>query len=406
MIDSWAGYSPSVSWDIDQFNNGNDAKGHLAPWRCGTCLELQQPGFQLPGLKRQIHIGQILMPPIIFTGLFLALWTYKCIMLVLFQNAIIYNPFLPPNARSMQISDYARQCGGIQWREERIKSLDGTEIALCVSEVASGDDSRGGASPAVPKTPAYLLYFQGNASSLPPRLPDISGILRRLKDLDEPVHYTVICVSYRGYWTSHDRPSEKGIDKDTEAALRWVSQLHHQNTADKQLPRPAVILWGQSIGCGFATNLAAKTDKRSNLEVDALVLETPFTNTRAMLYALYPQKWLPYQYLWPFLRNHLDSLANIEKMTKKPQDQQPAIYIVEAGRDELVPSDHGTLLYQRCQDVGLFAEKHRIRGAYHNDVMVRKEGKHAIVHSISSAVARARVSHSQQKQIPSQSDAT
>lgn len=78
-------------------------------------------------------------------------------MLVLFQNTIIYNPFLPPNSRSMRIGDFARQCGGIQWREERVRSLDGTEVALCVSDEAQGVTKDGSSS----ETPVYILYFQG-----------------------------------------------------------------------------------------------------------------------------------------------------------------------------------------------------------------------------------------------------
>lgn len=80
-------------------------------------------------------------------------------MLVLLQNAIIYNPFLPPNARSMTISEFSRQCGGVEWKEDRIKSLDGTEIALCISEISCGGDR--GSSSKGPKTPVYILYFQG-----------------------------------------------------------------------------------------------------------------------------------------------------------------------------------------------------------------------------------------------------
>ncbi|KAL7796859.1 Alpha/Beta hydrolase protein [Trichoderma ceciliae] len=347
--------------------------------------------------KRQIHISQALMPPIIFTGLFLALWCYKCIMLVLFQNLIIYNPFLPPNARSMQISEFSRQCGGVEWREDRIKSLDGTDIALCISEISCGDEHEG--SSKSPRAPVYILYFQGNASSLPPRLPDISGILRQLKTVTEGrVHYTLICLSYRGYWTSHDRPSEKGINLDSEAALRWISKLHHDRHQEAQeaLPDPITILWGQSIGCGFATNLAAKAQDAATLAINALVLETPFTNTRAMLTALYPQKWLPYRHLWPFLRNHLDSWANLGTIaTKAPK---LGVYMVEAGRDELVPSDHGGILYRRCQAVKLFAELRTVRGALHNDVMVRREGKQAIARSIASAVLWAQEVYSDEKQ--------
>lgn len=130
--------------------------GTAAPWTWQPRKPVVRCQYGYGMAKRQIHIGQVLMPPAIFTGLFLALWCYKCIMLVLFQNAIIYNPFLPPNARSMRISDFSRQCGGIEWREDRIKSLDGTEIALCISEMSCGHKPDSS-----PKTPVYILYFQG-----------------------------------------------------------------------------------------------------------------------------------------------------------------------------------------------------------------------------------------------------
>jgi acetyl esterase/lipase len=176
---------------------------------------------------------------------------------------------------------------------------------------------------------------------------------------------------------------------DSEAALRWISKLHHDRHKETRgaLPSPITILWGQSIGCGFATNLAAKTQDAATLSINALILETPFTNTREMLTALYPQKWLPYRHLWPFLRNHLDSWANLGLIASKAS--KPGVYIVEAGKDELVPSDHGGILYQRCQDVQLFAEMHTVRGALHNDAMVRKEGKLTIARSIALAVSRA-----------------
>lgn len=319
-----------------------------------------------------------------FLGLFVTLWCWKCTMLVLFQNTIIYNPFLPPNARSLTIAEYARQCGRVAWREETIRSLDGTQLALCVSDVQTATASESQA------TQVYILYMQGgtpehpslkgsdrlgNASSMPPRLPDISWVLRKVQSSSHPIRLTTVCLSYRGYWKSHDRPYEKGINKDTEAALQWITELHAQRSA---VP-PVVLLWGQSIGCGLATNLAATT----SLPVDALILETPFTSARGMLQALYPQKWLPYQYLWPFLRNHLDSWTNLGVLANR---HLPRVYMIEAGKDELVPASHGESLAKRCLDTGLPLTRYKIRGALHNDASVRAEGKAAIAQSILSAV--------------------
>lgn len=153
--------------------------------------------------------------------------------------------------------------------------------------------------------------------------------------------------------------------------------------------KPVVLLWGQSIGCGFATNLAAKGQSYPNIQLDALILETPFLSARDMLQALYPQKWLPYQYLHPFLWNHLDSWTNLGVIAQRYKGKEPGVYMVEAGKDELVPADHGVGLYQRCEDVGLLVERRKVRGALHNEASVRTEGKNAIARSILLAVTRA-----------------
>ncbi|EWZ49572.1 hypothetical protein FOCG_12295 [Fusarium oxysporum f. sp. radicis-lycopersici 26381] len=338
------------------------------------------------GRTKSLHVAPFLMPPLVFTGLFVALWSWKCLMMVLFQNTIIYNPFLPPNSRSLTIEEFSRDCGRVKWREERIKSLDGTEIALCVADVPPVSQVSAGKA----TTPVYILYFQGNASSLPPRLPDLSWIIRRAHDNEPSVNYTLVCLSYRGYWTSHDRPSEPGINLDSQAALQWIAQLHESRSENADREKPTVLLWGQSIGCGFATNLAAKGQFPPGIKLNGLILETPFTNVRAMLQALYPQKWLPYQYLWPFLRNHLDSWANLGMIAKRFPDTPPGIYIVEAGKDELVPANHGEELLQRCRRVGLPVERQKVRGALHNEAMVRVSGKQALAQSISTAATRAR----------------
>lgn len=49
--------------------------------------------------RRHIHIPNFLLPPVIFTGLVLALYTWKSFVMVSLQNKIIYCPYLPPSAR-------------------------------------------------------------------------------------------------------------------------------------------------------------------------------------------------------------------------------------------------------------------------------------------------------------------
>lgn len=102
------------------------------------------------------HVPAVLVPPLIFLSLGVGLWTWKCCMMVLFQNKIIYMPGLPPNARRERIASYAKQTLGVAWREVRIKSSDSTEIALCVA--ATKSQIR-------PASPVYILYFQGMIAS-------------------------------------------------------------------------------------------------------------------------------------------------------------------------------------------------------------------------------------------------
>lgn len=78
-------------------------------------------------------------------------------MLVVFQNKIIFMPGLPPNSRWEKIQDYVGRCAGVQWREERIRARDGTDLALCISDLDLGSS----ATSVQPSVAFYILYFQG-----------------------------------------------------------------------------------------------------------------------------------------------------------------------------------------------------------------------------------------------------
>lgn len=210
---------------------------------------------------------------------------------------------------------------------------------------------------------------------------------RQLQDHQRSIGLKFVCLSYRGYWTSKGRPTEKGIRLDAAAAVQWISDQHKKISGDDVQDSLApgthqgqVILWGQSIGSGVATNLAAEHPMPGNLHLNSLILETPFTSIRAMLEVLYPQKWLPYKYLWPFLRNQLDSWKNLGFIANRYNAQKPppSVFILEAAKDELVPAALSQELYDRAIEVGLKVERKAVPGAFHNDAMFRADGRRAV----------------------------
>lgn len=109
------------------------------------------------------------------------------------------------------------------------------------------------------------------------------------------------------------------------------------------------------------------------MEPTALILETPFLSIKDMLETIYPEKWLPYKYLYPFLRNHLDSYKNLGTIAEQREDKGtrlPRIFILEAGRDEVVPPRHAEELRRRCGELQLPVETKVVPKAFHSDAMV------------------------------------
>jgi uncharacterized protein len=178
---------------------------------------------------------------------------------------------------------------------------------------------------------------------------------------------------------------------DAIAAMAWIREFHDSEPIGLRGEHATIVIWGQSIGASVAISLAAKYPKfsQTNLSLNALILETPFLSTRAMLETLYPQKWLPYRHLWPFLWNHLDSWNALGLMQRNFEDcgsKSPTISILQAGKDELVPKEHGDTLQRRCLELNLDVQKKIISGSLHTEVIVRHEGRMAVVEAMEAAV--------------------
>lgn len=321
-------------------------------------------------------------------------------------------PSMPPFARRERIEDYRAECEPVGWREERVMSADGVELALAVGGI-EGWDRSAGKGQQKQRRHVVVVYFQGyirglrlamykidsanvmysNGSSIPPRLPGLSLVLKNLQasnsSNDTPM-YTVVAPSYRGFWTSRGRPSERGIMLDAAAALDWVSQTFPSDSA--------VVLWGQSLGAAVAaTAVAARLQNKiqheavietryakklledgvRSVEIKGLLLETPFTSIRAMIVAIYPQKWLPYRYLHPFLWNHWDSKKAIAQIAQS--GFKPMTLILQAGGDELVPESHGYALERECEAGDINVERVVVKGALHHEVLAKPKGRQAVV---------------------------
>ncbi|KAK2861250.1 hypothetical protein FQN49_004395 [Arthroderma sp. PD_2] len=375
----------------------------LPPSRIAPSLRYNRPttknvyraALNVRSLSLLAALPPILVPPVVLVGLTITLWLYKCAMMIIFQNKIIYMPSMPPFSRQEKIVDYEQVCGPITWEEGRIKSLDGVEIAICVGRnLAQAVDEK---ETKVRKGEVVILYFQGlvsfisslsdervnnrwcrNGSSIPPRLPQLSAVLKALDDRT----YTLVAVSYRGYWTSRGRASQRGIERDAIAALNWVRQTYTD-------PNTHIVLWGQSIGAGVATFLAASDhqQQRSSIQPESqgrppsLILETPFVSVPSMLLALYPQRWLPYRYLGPFLRNWWDSEAAIRamSMTGTKTTEKRKVLVISADKDELVPPEQADVLEKLSVDCGMDVSRTRVRGALHTEATFRGDGRNAVV---------------------------
>ena len=127
----------------------------------------------------------------------------------------------------------------------------------------------------------------------------------------------VLLVEYPGYGRSGGAPSERSIDAAMLAAYDWA-------TARADVDRKRVVAWGRSLGAGAACALASRR------RVDALVLESAFTDVRSLARRLGLPGFLVFD---PF-----DNLAFV-------RGYRGPILLVHGTRDAIVPVEHARALH-------------------------------------------------------------
>jgi pimeloyl-ACP methyl ester carboxylesterase len=100
------------------------------------------------------------------------------------------------------------------------------------------------------------IYFHGNGASLP-------GRTERIRELNR-LGLSVLAVEYRGFGATAGQPGESGFSRDADAAYAYARSLGFNSDT--------IILYGESLGTGVATALAARSP------VAGVILDAPYSS--------------------------------------------------------------------------------------------------------------------------------
>jgi len=157
-----------------------------------------------------------------------------------------------------------------------------------------------------------VLMFHGNMDNIGYTLPLASIFYHR-------TGCNVMMLSPRGYGLSEGRPSTKGLKRDCDAALDYIS-------TDPRLSNSPIILYGQSMGAALATDLAGRHSK----QISALIVENTFTSLRKLI----PEVMPLFSCTAPFFRQW-NSLARIRKLP-----DEVAVLLLSGQEDEIIGAEH------------------------------------------------------------------
>lgn len=161
----------------------------------------------------------------------------------------------------------------------------------------------------VKKPHGLIIYFHGNTRS-------IKGWGKYARDFFR-FGYDVLLVDYRGFG--------KSIGKRSEVAMLRDMQFVYDQLC-LQFPEDHILVYGRSMGSGFASKLAADNHPRY------LILDAPYYSFRKVV-----ERFLPFFPVRFVLRYHL-------RTDKWIQQVKCHTYILHGTKDWLIPLKHSERL--------------------------------------------------------------
>lgn len=170
---------------------------------------------------------------------------------------------------------------------------------------------------------ATVLFLHGNAGNISHRVDKIQ-ILHDLR-------LNVCIIDYHGYGQSEGSPGEKETYLDADAAYEWLTR--ERKIAPKQL-----VVWGESLGGGVATYLAAKR------EVGGLILESTYTTLPDVGKSAFP--FLPTKLI---MATQYDSIGRIKQI-------HAPVLSLHSPNDEVIPHRLGRRLFEAANEPKTFVD--------------------------------------------------
>lgn len=198
-------------------------------------------------------------------------------------------------------------------------------------ETADGLSLTGWLAPPGPDKP-IIVWFHGNAADHGARFYFARPYIE--------AGYGVLLAGYRGYGGNPGNPSEIGFYRDGRA---WINSL-----LETGIPPDRMVLYGESIGTGVATQMALE-----HPDALALVLQSPYTSLPDVARTRY--------FFLPVDLMVRDRFRNIDKIG----DVRPPVLIHHGKRDNIVPVTHGQRLFDAARSPG---DIQVYPGSGHNDL--------------------------------------
>ncbi len=180
-----------------------------------------------------------------------------------------------------------------------------------------------------------VIYFHGNTRS-------IKGWSKYASDFTQN-DYEVLMIDYRGFGKSTGKRQEQAMYRDSQYIY---NQVRHW------FPQEQIVIYGRSMGSGFAAKLASKNRPKM------LILDSPYYSLSHLT-----NRWLFFLPLSIILKFHIRTDIWI-KYVKCP------VYIIHGTKDGLIPYRSSVQLRKQAP---LTTRLIPIHGGRHNNLPTFKE---------------------------------